>query len=317
MTIEDIESQREAVKHPELNELRKLKNTLFNSYTEIEYQLNSAISHIANLKLNGKYVEKELPTILTMRSLANLANVVEDLRKASNTYEDKFNKLYDTIHRPASEDEVRIADDLNPEYDRLYDETRAEIEALAKVELQPEPAVKESLQDIIDKHIYQPQQEEVTLARGSVLPPPPHPENSISRLLGIDSPLFEIFAPSIMVPGGRGFITIGSEGFPWHGNVDTETKGAVEKASLPTGFYGELNSGNVSFPKTVLIRLEKSILHWNFSLDPNGLQVYMVGISDSNMEDLRWFTLNNLTATFTRRLVVELENFIQKHRPTN
>lgn len=140
---------------------------------------------------------------------------------------------------------------------------------------------------------------------------PPQGENNLQRLFGNNSPLLELFAPAPWLPNGAGVITVGSEGFQWYKRTDPFQKSDAERAKLPSGFYaGETR------PTCVLIRLHTCIVLWTFELNVNatGMLIYMAGISDTDPQQPRWFKPTDLTASFTRRLVTELEDEINKRR---
>lgn len=137
------------------------------------------------------------------------------------------------------------------------------------------------------------------------------PENNLQRLLGNNSPLLSFFAPSPWLPNGTGTVTVGTEGFQWYKRTDPMQRSEAERAALPSGFYFGDN-----YPKYALVRLESCIVLWSFELnvDASGILVYMAGISDMDPENPRWFKVTDLTASFTRRLVTELETATQKYK---
>ncbi|BAW19240.1 hypothetical protein [Ralstonia phage RP31] len=131
------------------------------------------------------------------------------------------------------------------------------------------------------------------------------PENSIERLLSPQSPLLEIFAPAPWLHSGRGSITVGSPGYQWYKGTYPFTMDAAQRATLPSGFYG-----GEERPQHAVVRMETCILVWSFELDPDSIQIYMVGASDTDPANPRWFSLSSLSSSFSRRLVQELEALV-------
>lgn len=132
------------------------------------------------------------------------------------------------------------------------------------------------------------------------------PENALQRLLGNASPLLDIFAPSPWLPEGKGIITVGSDGFQWYKRTNPLVREAGERATLPSGFY----HGD-SRPEFVILRLKNIILVWNFKMTPDDMLFYIVGLSDNNPENVRWFHPSELSASYTRRIVTELAEMIE------
>lgn len=142
----------------------------------------------------------------------------------------------------------------------------------------------------------------------SMDPQPPvarPPQNSLAILFGEASPLLDIFAAGPWLPNGRGLITVGSEGFQWYKRANPLQLAAEAKAGLPSGFFAEMDG----LPACVVLRLKSTIVVWTFKLDPEAVAVYMVGLSDQDPAQPRWFSPTQLTATYTARLVKELSDF--------
>jgi hypothetical protein len=141
------------------------------------------------------------------------------------------------------------------------------------------------------------------------VPVPKAPENSLLQLLSIPtSPMLDIFTPSPWLPEGRGLITVGSTGldgteFRWYKNVEPLVKQGLDRAKLPGGFYG-----GPERPTHVVLRLKSVILVWSFELEPECISAYLVGLSDAQ-DTPRWFTLKELSATFTRRILQEVRDY--------
>lgn len=128
-------------------------------------------------------------------------------------------------------------------------------------------------------------------------------ENCLELLMGPNSPLLELFAAGPWLPDGKGFITVGSQGFQWHKGVYPTDKPGATRATLPTGFYG-----GEERPQCVLLRLETAILIWPFEMDPEHTYVYFVGLSDTDPTNtFQWFPLSGLSASYTRRLVDQIK----------
>lgn len=136
----------------------------------------------------------------------------------------------------------------------------------------------------------------------TIIPPP---ENSLMRLVGKQSPLLDLFAPGPWLPEGRGTVTVGTNGaagnFKWYKSIDPADKPALDRAKLPTGFFG--GEGR---PTSVMLRMQSCILHWTFGLNHESMSVFMVGLSDADPANLRWFKVNELSASYTRKLIQEL-----------
>lgn len=135
---------------------------------------------------------------------------------------------------------------------------------------------------------------------------PAAPRNVIEVLMGLSSPLLDIFSLAPWLHSGRGRITIGSEGFNWHQHVDPLQKleeGRLQ--ALPSSFYG-----GAEVPAYVLLRLKTTIVLWDFSNDPEKMLVYAAGLSDADPSKIRWVKLANLPASYTRRVEVELNEYL-------
>lgn len=134
---------------------------------------------------------------------------------------------------------------------------------------------------------------------------PAPPKNSLEVLVSHESPLCEIFSPSPWLPEGRGTITVGSKDFSYYKDVDPTKKDGKTRATLPNAFYG--GDGQ---PKWVLIRLRTCALLWDFKFDVESMSVYMAGVSDAKAsEEPRWFKASELSASFSARLLSELNRF--------
>lgn len=134
---------------------------------------------------------------------------------------------------------------------------------------------------------------------------PAPPKNSLAVLVSHESPLCEIFSPSPWFHQGRGTITVGSKDFSYYKDVDPTKKDGKTRATLPNAFYG--GDGQ---PKWVLIRLKTCALLWNFEFDVESMSVYMAGVSDAKTsEEPRWFKASELSASFSARLLLELNQF--------
>lgn len=138
----------------------------------------------------------------------------------------------------------------------------------------------------------------------------PIPENSITRLLGSNSPLLGIFAPSPWLPDGRGLVTVGSEGFQWHKTVDPVQRDPLARAKLPMGFYG-----GTDHPRYVVIRMQTMLMLWSFDLAPESMELFVVGLSDQDPNNMRWLKVTELSASYTRKLIQELAAIQEKHSP--
>ena len=135
-------------------------------------------------------------------------------------------------------------------------------------------------------------------------------ENSIMRLLSANSPLLDIFMMSPWLPNGQGYVTVGTPGFKWYKGTNPMEKDLATRAALPTGFY----SGE-TVPGSVVLRMEKCILIWNsFQLDPSYMSVYMVGLSDADPNNIRWFKPSELAASHARQLITELLAAVEKYK---
>lgn len=134
-------------------------------------------------------------------------------------------------------------------------------------------------------------------------------ENSIQRLLGANSPLLDLFCMGPWLHNGKGYITVGTEGFKWYKGTNPMDKSPAERASLPSGFYSGLD-----IPAFVVLRMDKCILIWSFKLDPTAMSVYMVGPSDADPNNIRWFSPIELTASHTRQLITELLAAVEKYK---
>lgn len=134
-------------------------------------------------------------------------------------------------------------------------------------------------------------------------------ENSIQRLLGANSPLLDIFSMGPWLHNGKGYVTVGTEGFKWYKGTNPMEKSPAERASLPSGFY----SGQ-DIPVFVVLRMEKCIFIWSFDLDPLSMSVYMVGPSDADPNNIRWFFPTELAASHTRQLITELLTAVEKYK---
>src|SRR5690606_32585867 len=100
-----------------------------------------------------------------------------------------------------------------------------------------------------------PQVEEIKDKGEKKIPSLPIPENSLNRLLGENSPLLQIFAPAPWLPEGKGVVTVGSEGFKWYKDTNPMERSELDRARLPTGFYGGEHK-----PEFVVLRMESIIL---------------------------------------------------------
>lgn len=139
---------------------------------------------------------------------------------------------------------------------------------------------------------------------------PAPPKNNLELLESAESPLCEIFAPSPWFHEGRGVVTVGSKDFGYYKDVYPENKDAGTRAQLPNGFYG--NDGN-GRPISVLLRMKTSILIWGFGLDVEDMEVYIVGLSDTKPgEEPRWFKVSSLAASYTSRLVNDLNAYLRE-----
>ena len=136
------------------------------------------------------------------------------------------------------------------------------------------------------------------------------PENSVMRLLGANSPLLDIFMTSPWLPNGNGYVTVGTPGFKWYKGTNPMEKSLAERATLPTGFY----SGE-DVPGFVVLRMDNCILIWSaFQLDPSYMSVYMVGLSDADPDNIRWFKPSELAASHARQLITELLTAAEKYK---
>lgn len=134
-------------------------------------------------------------------------------------------------------------------------------------------------------------------------------ENNLQRLLGSTSPLLDIFAPGPWLPNGKGTVTISSIGFKWYKSTDPMDYANDTRAKLPSGFYG-----GEEYPKFVMLRMDTCILFWNFKMESRYMLVYIAGLSDAIPDGVvRWFEPNELSASYTRRLVTEITE-TAKHR---
>jgi hypothetical protein len=151
--------------------------------------------------------------------------------------------------------------------------------------------------------------EDNPLHRASVAKPT-LPENSIERLIGQNSPLLDIFSAGPWLENGRGTVTVGSPGFKWYFETNPLNEAGTARATLPSGFYG-----GGSIPKSVFLRMSKFIIHWSFEMDVESMDIYVVGISDLHKPESRWFKPSELSATFTRQLIIELVEATEKYKP--
>jgi hypothetical protein len=139
---------------------------------------------------------------------------------------------------------------------------------------------------------------------------PAAPENSLERLLGKDSPLLDIFGPAPWMPEGRGRVTVGSQigeqGFNWYKRTDPLQRNPIERATLPSGYYSGEN-----LPRYVILRLESIIVLWSLSMESEAMHLYIAGLSDADAQHPRWFHPHELSASYTRRFMTELEKFRQ------
>lgn len=135
-------------------------------------------------------------------------------------------------------------------------------------------------------------------------------KNNILGLFSADSPLLDIFAQAPWLHDGRGFVTVGTDGFQWDTVTDLSKATAEELASLPTGFYGsEAN------PEYVIIRMKTCILQWNFKLDAFDAIVFIVGLSDQGKDGKYiWYRANTLSSTFSKRLYDEVAAFALQYK---
>jgi hypothetical protein len=134
------------------------------------------------------------------------------------------------------------------------------------------------------------------------------PVNSITRLLSNQSPLLNIFAPGPWLPDGRGTVTVGSEGFQWYKGTDPMLRDPIARAKLPNGFYS-----GTDHPRYAVLRMNTCILVWSFGLEPEAMDLFMVGVSDQDPNHPRWIKPTELTASFTRKLILELEEARKKY----
>lgn len=149
----------------------------------------------------------------------------------------------------------------------------------------------------------------VETPQGRSLPTPPAPTNNLERLLSqTESPLVQIFAPGPWLPEGKGTVTVGT--FQWYKETNPAVKSAIECAKLPTGFYGNEHGR----PACVILRMENAIVYWNFGFTADDISVFMVGLSNANPSNVRWFKVGELSASYTLRLVTELQAVLEKYK---
>lgn len=136
--------------------------------------------------------------------------------------------------------------------------------------------------------------------------------NPLHRLLGEQSPVYDIFASSPIFAEGRGSITAGSRGWQWHKETDIETKSPSDRSKLPEAFYGGLIS-----PKFALIRLQSTIVILTLpgSNSTGGtladrLHVFIVGLSDADPTAIRWLKAEALTTSYATRVLRELDEYV-------
>lgn len=136
----------------------------------------------------------------------------------------------------------------------------------------------------------------------------PAPRKSpLALLVSNESPLYDIFACAPWFPQGRGSITVGSPGFNYIKNINPITTGDNERSGLPNGFYGLGDK-----PDSVVLRLDTVILIWDFAFELSHMQVFVVGVSDANPPNYQWYNPETLSASFTTRIVNELNLFVNK-----
>lgn len=295
-------SNQETQKQVVLDRLNALHTKVGEAATLADFLLNTATEDAARMQLAGLTEEFKID-VLGTDGIVNLTRLKTTLDELNSYYGQQKQALQIAMNTPAEKPAVTI--DLNKQAQEL---ARTMRERAAQLAAQPvAPAVPAAAPAPATEPLGLPVAEPVVEeAPKPALPTlAPIPENSLERLIGKNSPLLDIFAPGPWLPEGRGLITVGS--YQWYKTVNPLEKNELDRAKLPTGFY----SGEAR-PAGVLLRLETCIIYWTFGLTFDDMHVFMVGLSDADPNNLRWFKPQELSASYTRRLVQELVKEAQK-----
>lgn len=279
--------------------------------------LEKTLEDSANFQL--KHPNAEMPFTLTEPSIVELTRARNELAQLLAYYDTQLNTILAAARQAKGQpSQAEQANDLALQM-------RARVEQLAQQEVDtvnvPDAAsngVQATSYEVLPSTVVAATESPDTLpveepiAEGPKgLPSPPIPENSLERLVGKNSPLLQIFAPGPWLPEGKGQITVGTNNavgnFRWYKTIDPAAKDALERAKLPTGFYG-----GDSRPSSVVLRMDNSIVHWTFGLTHEEISVFMIGLSNTDPNNLRWFKSNELSASFTRKLIAELATVLHK-----
>lgn len=298
-----------------------LQDKIHTAHNRVSTLLDIALIDAVQFKEAGK----EIPVILSEDALVELTRVKNELSELNEYYQKQRDQLTVALRRALTDKSENAA--LNEAVERLRERSeqmskdsvpRLAVQKEEPVEATETPAVEGDYQPVMPaREITAARREDIigkveetvsTLIDGIKIPDPESTlfakKNHLERILGDSSVLLDLFAPGPWLANGRGTLTVGSEDFQWHQGTNPLQKAAQDRAQLPSGFY----AGD-SLPECVLIRLETVILVWSFELTPESMLVYIAGISDTYPQEPRWFRPTDLSASYTRRIVTELEAF--------
>jgi hypothetical protein len=246
-----------------------------------------------------KYPTAQKPFTLTEPSIVELTRARNELAQLLAYYDTQIRTI-----RFASEQAQQAAQPTQAEQaNELALQMRARIEELAQTEVDVATAGATPSVSTDSLPVEEPVAEQAPKQELPTIIPPP--ENSLMRLIGKQSPLLDLFAPGPWLHEGKGTITVGTNNtagnFKWYRTINPADKTPLERAKLPTGFFG-----GEGHPASVVLRMQSCILHWTFGMDHESMSVFMVGLSDADPTNLRWFKVNELSASYTRKLIQEL-----------
>jgi hypothetical protein len=301
-------SNQEAQKQAVLDRINTLHTKVGEAAKMADYLLTTASEDAARMQLAGLTEEFKID-ILTGEGIVGLTRLKNELDELNSYYAQQKQMLEIAMNQP--EEKPAITIDLNQQAQELARTMRERAAQLAAQPVAPAPAAVEEAPatELKTEALGLPIAEPVEEAPAKPALPTlvPVPENSLERLVSKASPLLDIFAPGPWLPEGRGTVTVGS--YQWYKSVNPLEKNELDRAKLPTGFYG----GDAR-PAGVLLRMETCIIYWTFGLDFEAMTVFMVGLSNADPNNLRWFKPQELSASYTRRLVTELAKEAAKQK---
>lgn len=289
------DSQKQAV----LDRLDALSGKVTSIHLRISGMLDRALEDAAKLQMSGTGLSFQT---LSEDAIVDLTRLKNETAELSEYYATQKAMVLSTLQKQEQQVEVQPVDPAQ----QAQELARTMRERAAQLAAQPVAPAAAPATEPLGLPVAEPVAEE--LAKPTLPTLVPIPENSLERLVSrVNSPLLDLFAPGPWLPEGKGNVTVGT--YQWYKTVNPLEKNELDRAKLPTGFYGD--NGR---PTSVLLRLETCIIHWTFGLDFDAMTLFIVGLSNQDPNNLRWFKPQDLSATYTRRLIQELAKEVEKHR---